>query len=52
VVRNADRLVVVWTGLRRGGTFFTLCAGQVQRVEITVRTLPSSVTFDLGRRGL
>ena len=34
VVRRADLLVVVWTGLRRGGTFHTLCAARAMRVPV------------------
>jgi predicted Rossmann-fold nucleotide-binding protein len=34
IVRRADALVVVWTGIRRGGTFHTLCAARMRGVPI------------------
>jgi hypothetical protein len=30
IAARADRLVAVWTGIRRGGTFHTLCAARQQ----------------------
>lgn len=34
VASGADALVVVWTGLRRGGTFQTMCAARVRGVLV------------------
>lgn len=52
LVRRAERLIVVWTGLRRGGTFYTLCAAQASGLEVDSETLEPADAFDLRDRGL
>ncbi len=34
VARRADVLVVVWTGLRRGGTFHTMCTARARGLRV------------------
>ena len=34
IVRRADALVVVWTRIRRGGTFHTLCAARARGLPV------------------
>ncbi|MPZ16222.1 MAG: hypothetical protein GEU73_17695 [Chloroflexi bacterium] len=52
VVRRADRIVAVWTGLRQGGTFYTLCAAAVRGVPIASVLLPPAAAAALRGRGL
>ncbi len=50
LVRAAERLVVVWTGIRRGGTFHTLCAAEARGIPIELATLePAEVRTGHGR---
>ena len=53
LIARADLLVAVWTGLRRGGTFYTLCAARVGGVvaKETVLT-PAADAKQQGGRGL
>jgi uncharacterized phage-like protein YoqJ len=34
IIRCADALMVVWTGMRRGGTFQTLCAARMRGIPV------------------
>jgi hypothetical protein len=52
LVRGADRLIAVWTGLRRGGTFYTLCAAAVGGVVVEAEILPAAAGVPPGGRGL
>jgi uncharacterized phage-like protein YoqJ len=52
VVRTTSRLVVIWTGVGRGGTFYTRCAAVAQGVAVDEALLASAALFDVGSRGL
>jgi hypothetical protein len=52
VVRRAERLIVVWSAIRRGGTFFTLCAAAGRLVPAEQETLRLSDQFDARSRGV
>ncbi len=52
VVRRADALVVVWTGLRWGGTFQTLCAARARGVHLDEVTLEGVEGQGSGTRGV
>ncbi len=52
VVRHADRLLVVWTGVRQGGTFQTLCAARARRMPAQCATLAGTESFDRRQRGV
>jgi hypothetical protein len=52
VARESDLLVAVWTGLRQGGTFYTLCAAQAFGTEIDSVVLPSAAGISWVGRGV
>jgi hypothetical protein len=53
LVEHADLLVAVWTGIRRGGTFYTMCAARVRRVSAhEVILAPSSAADQPRGRGV
>jgi hypothetical protein len=52
VVRGADRLIVVWSAIRHGGTFFTACAASMREVATHYEVLAGSDTFDVRSRGV
>jgi len=53
IVRRADALVVVWTGVRQGGTFETICAARAKGIPIEEVLLDAAVPRpSSGRRGL
>lgn len=49
VVRRGARLIVVWTGLRRGGTFYTLCAARQRGLPVAEILLPAAEPISSGR---
>jgi hypothetical protein len=52
VARRVDHLIAVWAGVRRGGTFYTLCAAAVHGVPVESVILTSAPRFALSERGL
>ncbi len=53
ILRRADALVVVWTGVRQGGTFETICAARAKGIPIEEVLLDEAASRPLtGRRGL
>ncbi len=52
IVRRASLIVAVWTGIRRGGTFHTLCAAWTRGLPVEERRLDPARRIRLGRRGL
>jgi hypothetical protein len=52
IVRRSGLIVAVWTGVRRGGTFHTLCAAWVQGVAVEERRLEPAGVIRAGQRGL
>ena len=52
VVRQADRLVVVWTCIRRGGTFHTICAARAKGLPIEEVRLDARPETLLSGRGV
>ena len=52
IVRAAEQLVVVWTGVRQGGTFHTLCAARTKSVPVEVVDLLGSGTPNVHGRGI
>jgi hypothetical protein len=52
VVRRAERLIVIWSGIRRGGTFFTVCAAGVRQLPTELQRLAASDHFDAHSRGI
>ena len=54
IVRRADALVVVWTGLRRGGTFHTISAARARALPVAEMLLEGVRTGEIGagERGL
>lgn len=49
VVRRGARVIVVWTGLRRGGTFYTLCAARQRGLPVEEILLPAAESIFRGR---
>lgn len=52
IVRRADHLFAVWTGVRRGGTFYTLCAARVRGVPVEATVLPAAASYAVSERGV
>jgi hypothetical protein len=49
IAQRCNLLQVVWTGLRQGGTFYTVCAAQQRRVPIDLVELERSSASISGR---
>ncbi len=52
LVRKADRLLVVWTETRRGGTFHTICAARARGIPIQCTVLGGTEVVDWRGRGI
>ena len=52
VVRHADLLIAIWGGVRRGGTFHTLCAARERGIPVEEVRVAVRLDFDFGSRGV
>ena len=52
IVRRSDRIVAVWTGVRQGGTFYTLSAARARGVAVEERRLAPAAMIRTAGRGL
>jgi hypothetical protein len=52
VVDASERLIAVWTGMRRGGTFYTMCAAWARGVAVQEVLLPGASSPRIEGRGI
>ena len=52
IVRRSELIVAVWTGIRRGGTFYTLCAARARGLAVEEWRLEPAGRIRVGGRGL
>ncbi|HEY3115718.1 MAG TPA: SLOG family protein [Chloroflexota bacterium] len=52
IVAQSQKLVVIWTGVRRGGTFYTLCAARAAEIDVEEVVLPGVTDTVLTGRGI
>jgi hypothetical protein len=52
LVQRCDLLVAVWSGIRRGGTFYTLCAARIAGRRVQQTVVEGAAAVDYATRGV